>query len=382
VNIQLPPRRELPPEIKERMRPAFVRPSTRRRPWIVVAAAAVVLIVAGGVFVARSVHDQDPASIPDPAQPVDHNDLARCRIAVSDRDWTARYALRLRTRTVLLGTDSRICELLRSSVSVFDVSGVPAVRTPGGLVVGHPPVPVRSMSARMHEPSAGGTDRSPQSVATPELYLVDAVAKEPADAELILEFDDHPLTLPWRDIPHRGQSQTSFASRDLDRWSSVNLLARCLDHTVLIDRASPGYETDWQPAAMTTPLDSTRLGVQIAYNSQGEWGTCAIGKINDEPVAGTLTETVVGELTNYMAPMYKSWAASGHFVYAGRLDPSVAYVVLESPDGTQTSAPAPNAANSFAAQLSLRPGEKAPVGVKIALHGQGGELMYEGELTP
>ncbi|GLZ35943.1 hypothetical protein Lesp02_81300 [Lentzea sp. NBRC 105346] len=365
MTIQLPPRRELPPEIKERMRPRLTQ--TRHRTWIGAAAAAA-LIVAGGIITVQTTRDD--AEVPAPAQPAAKADIARCRTAFDNAGWRAKYALSFQARTVLLGTDGKICELGRSTATTVELGPATAVQTPSGLVMGVPPVRAKSMSARHTDPEKSLANWSPPTMITPDLFLVDASPNNVADSKLTLKFENHSVDLRWGDISRQGVPKDSFVSGDPNPASPVNVLARCLDNAIA-RRSSTGFEQDWRPGAMVRP------GVLTAFNSKGEWGTCPIDPNGNAPASldGTIA---FGPIANHWAPLFHTEFSDGRFFLAGLVDSTVARVVLVSSDGAGTGQPAEIDHGSFAAVINLRAGTES----KIRLYDINGTVVYDGPVKP
>lgn len=362
MNIELPPRRQLPPEIKERMRPAPPHRRPRGREWMGAAAAAV-LIVAGGVFLTQSVRHE-----PTPFAAVS-TDLTRCRVALHDDQWSVGNTLELRARKVLVGTDGRLCELTRTRVTTFDTSGATAVRTPSGLVVGRPPVPARSMSAHQHDPAAPQADWSPPTVITLDLFVVDADPTKPDNSVLRLDFEGHKVELALGDIPVRGTPQDSYPT-GVTMDFSPNILARCLDNAIP-QRAAPGIENDWEPGA----LAGRDPGVLLARNGKGDWGLCEIDKGVPDALTGTIARPAP---VNGIEVLHRSWVGTtGTFTIAG-LAPAAYQVQLETAEGALLAPAMPTVLGSFALQYQVPPAKFPPAGVTIKLLNRLNEVIYTG----
>ncbi|TWP46724.1 hypothetical protein FKR81_34620 [Lentzea tibetensis] len=360
MNIELPPRRQLPPEIKERMRPTITRARPRGRAWMGAAAAAA-LVITGGVFLTQSTQQHEPA----PFAAVSA-DLARCREALRDDRWSVVNTLELRARKVLVGIDGRLCELTRTRVTAFDAAGATAVRTPSGLVVGRPPVQARSMTAHQHDPAAPRADWSPPTVITLDLFLVDADPTKPENSTLTMEFDGHQVQLTFGDIPVRGTPQDSY-SNDASTAHSANLLDRCLDNAIP-KRAAPGFENDWQAGAMTGVP-----GVLLARNGKGDWGVCEV----DDAGSGALTGTIArNPAASGVEVLHRGWVAgTGTFTIAG-LAPAGTKVELDLGGGTVLAPPLPITLGSFALQHRFAPAANPPAGAMIKLVNSANEVIY------
>lgn len=365
MTIQPPPRRELPPHIKERMRPKLTTRTTHRA-WVGAAAAAL-LVIAGGVFVATQA--RSPQLTNSAAQPAAPYDVGRCRTALGNGDWDARYALHLMARTVLLGTDNQLCELTRSTITMLDVFDVPAVRTPSGLVAGRPPTG-GALTALQRDKDL---DSRPETVMTTELFLVDADQTKSPDSTLTLRFDGRQLNFRLGDIPGRGAPSESYASGDPSPASPVNVLARCQDNAVR-QRAAAGVETDWKPGASAGVGSTT--GVLLAYNSKGEWGSCETQRTEVGVLAGSIATPA---MTNYVAKLIDR-ADPGLHTIAGILEPSITSVELVSPPEGFFGEKVEVVGRSFAVQFKLPPGKDLPEPLTVRLYGPAGEVKYEGPL--
>ncbi len=149
--LPVPAHRELPDDVRERMRDRVMRGrrdrSSRRGPLLV--AAAVVLLAAGGVVVARSVGGEHPPAAgwtPVPADSVTteattDEDLARCGV-----DWRPDYTVVMRGRRIVVSPVNEFCELTYASVRtsakkdpVVVGDGVVLWQTPGHLTIGKAP---------------------------------------------------------------------------------------------------------------------------------------------------------------------------------------------------------------------------------------------------
>ncbi|MFI5606209.1 hypothetical protein [Amycolatopsis sp. NPDC051903] len=158
----LPPQRELPPEVRDRIRHRVhtgldaARPARRGRPvWL---AAAAVVVVATGVVFATGVPRGGSVA---PAQPVAPSEatqsLDRCWNAAKPydstlpvpSDWTFPFIFKHRDATVfaaMVGNRPLFCEVTLTTVTVSDPDAVPApvpgsaakvfLRTADGLVAG------------------------------------------------------------------------------------------------------------------------------------------------------------------------------------------------------------------------------------------------------
>ncbi|MEQ0563933.1 hypothetical protein ABJI51_33045 [Amycolatopsis sp. NEAU-NG30] len=166
-DLGLPPRRELPDDVRARLRAEVRRGMASRRPsraWYAAAAAAVVLLAAGAVVatqvIRQPVATPGPAPAPDPGPgdltldtQVATTALDRCWAAVqsagkADRvppraEWVPLFTEVLQTDAVVAATAAGkplFCETTETTVTLSDPGATPA-RTPGtgiGLLLHSP----------------------------------------------------------------------------------------------------------------------------------------------------------------------------------------------------------------------------------------------------
>jgi hypothetical protein len=280
--FDLPPRRALPADVKERMRPDYAEslqpPERGRRAPLAVAAA--VLLIAGGVaatqfvtqpfiYKARPGHERV-------VQP-SGQDLARCRTALGDQNWQSSEMVELGLSKVLVGQDGRFCELTRSKAFVASQSFRPANLQEGtvtyrshGIIAGIPPKDARTLKTGPKPEFRDQDFKTGDGVVTPHFFVVDTRYK---DAHFDLVFDDRAIPVP--DIPEKSITESqSFESGDPDPWTLVNVIARCTD-TSYQNGANADDLQNWEPL-LVSGLDQQE-GVLIAHREHDAWATCVFG---------------------------------------------------------------------------------------------------------
>ncbi|MDX8140884.1 hypothetical protein SK854_02085 [Lentzea sp. BCCO 10_0061] len=280
--FDLPPRRTLPADVKERMRPDFAEAaeSLGRRGRAPLAVAAAVLLIAGGVAAAQFV-----------VQPFIHNarpghervvqpsgmDLARCRTALGDQNWQSSEMVEFGLSKVLVGQDGRFCELTRTKAYVASQSFRPTDLREGtvtfrsyGIIAGIPPKDARTLKTGPKPEFRDQDFEAGDGVVTPHFFVVDTRYQ---NSYFDLVFDDRATPMP--DIPEGAvtESQT-FESGDPDPWTLVNVIARCTD-TSYQNGANAGDLQNWEPL-LVSGLDQ-RAGVLIAHREHDAWATCVFG---------------------------------------------------------------------------------------------------------
>lgn len=274
MTINLPPRRALPADVKERMRPAFTEPRARRNHASLAVAAGVALLVAGGVIVAQSFLDRsDPANArvvtPSPL------DLNRCRAALNDQNWRSNEMVVFDGRKVLVGKDSRFCELTRSRAYVITSGGAPALVDAGTITfrsehitAGVPPRNARTALAR--EAYRSNARASTEAVVTPDFFIAYSTTATTM-AEVV--FDDRTTLSPPTAILTTTESTNSFESGDGNPWAPVNTLARCIEDAVAEGSSSEDLQ-GWQPMLASGP-GKNQTGLLLARRADREWATCS-----------------------------------------------------------------------------------------------------------
>lgn len=273
MTINLPPRRELPADVKERMRPALTEARPRRNHTPLAVAASVTLLIAGGVAVIQSAtHDVDPGH--DRVVTPSGRDVDRCRTALNDQSWSSSEMVVFGPRKVLVGTDGRFCELTRSKAIVAPQGFEPTVLEAGrityrsgNVIAGVPPLGARTAKARE---SDGDRRTAANSVVTPDFFIVHSQAQILSDQ---LVFDDRTYPIPRFTSWSAEGTTDSFESGDKDPWTPVNLLDRCIDNSSSNNVMSAEELQGWEPL-QASGLEGHH-GVLIAHRAHREWATCA-----------------------------------------------------------------------------------------------------------
>jgi hypothetical protein len=283
MTIDLPPRRKLPADVKERMRPHFAEVRTRRNHAPLAAAAGVALLIAGGVTVTRFLV-QDPGTGHERVVVPSAQDVERCRTALNDPGWSSTEMVNFEQRKVLVGKDGRFCELTRSRGGVTPPNFQPTALDDGSitfrtrrLIAGVPPKGAHTAKVDP-EPSAmlpGSSD----AVVTSRFFIVYSYA---AGLFGSLTFDDRTF-----DIPRLGDPQTeealegaregksdSFPSGDPDPWAPVNLIARCADNGFSINNTSAEMLDGFEPL-IAYGLDRHN-GLLVAHRDHRDHAYCVI----------------------------------------------------------------------------------------------------------
>lgn len=284
MTISLPPLRELPADVKERMRPAFTEASTRRSHTPLAVAAAVALLIAGGVAVTHQMtRDADPADgrVVSPSG----LDVDRCRAALNDRSWSSSKMVVFGLHKVLVGDDGRFCGLTRSRAIVMSADARPLQMEAGSLVfrseniiAGVPPLGARQ--ARARELSPGNSSRgSTASVVTPEFFVTYAATGTNV-TEMV--FDDRTIPVAEGTAPALATKVDSFDSGDGNPWTPANLLARCVDNA---DRqGTPAEELQgWEPLISTSTTGAR--GMSLAHLGHRKWATCTFSQFGADILA-------------------------------------------------------------------------------------------------
>lgn len=276
MTVNLPPRRELPADIKERMRPDFAEPPHRNHNHIPFAVAAgVALLVAGGVAVTQSItdHDADPARgrLVSPSR----LDLDRCRAALADQDWHSNEMVVFKGRKVLIGDDARFCELTRTRAFVAAKSAAPVQLEAGTItyrsdkiIAGTPPL--GALKARARETNGTYSRGSNDAVTTPDFFV--AYLPTPIIVSELI-FDDRTVPVsPDATLPIASGS-ASFESGNGDPTTTDNRLARCLE--VSAPASLRALEPGWHPITSAGfGGDARGLIVARQDHAPGQYGVC------------------------------------------------------------------------------------------------------------
>ncbi|ANZ42166.1 hypothetical protein BBK82_45785 [Lentzea guizhouensis] len=345
MTIDLPPRRALPVEVKERMRPAFTG-APRRNHTPLAVAAGVALLIAGGVAVTQTTSDSaDPAH--DRVTAPSELDLARCRAALGDGGWRSTEMVVFDSRKVLIGADSRFCELTRSRAHVVNPAVAP-VRLEAGTVAyvsdnfiaGIPPL--GALSTRARESTSSYSRGSKDSVTTPDFF----VAYFPSKLAITqLVFDDRFVPLPPDATPPRSSGTDSFESGDSDPATLDNRLARCLDGAAATAplATAPG----WRPV-VAAGFDDGPTGVVVARQDghPDRYGVC---HGSSDTGFGTFTVNTTSERPRLTGVLNISGGA-GRQLIAGYAHPNGRFIEIDALGVPRVTVPVVD--GFFAAELS------------------------------
>lgn len=335
MTIDLPPRRELPADVKERMRPAFTESRTRRNHTPLAVAAGVALLVAGGVAVTQSFTDRTP----DPGRgrvvsPSGH-DLNRCRAALNDASWSSTEMVVFDGRKVLIGKDNRFCELTRSRAHVIISNPAPVQLEAGSItfssdhvIAGIPPL--GALTARAREAGSAYSRTSADAVVTPDFFI--AYSPAPFTVTEVV-FDDRTVPVPpGAELP-RAAITDSFESGDGNPWTQVNLLARCADNAV-----NEGAKSDelqgWQPL-LANGVES-REGLLLAHRDNREWATCLFSPWTGG--SSSLRQIYTVPPDPQRATMVGGYNSQGSFFLAARTHRTATTVEVSSEGGPPVTA--------------------------------------------
>ncbi|WP_433262601.1 hypothetical protein ACQPZF_29955 [Actinosynnema sp. CS-041913] len=300
---ELPPRRTLPPDVRERMRrKVFGRRTTARTP--LTAAAGVALLVAAGVVgvvVGQGAStDSDtmtsntttpPAAIltqrgfaaPDEVRQIDTTaeDTAACGF---DR---ALFTARLPGRRVLAAPGDRFCELTYSMVSVATAPDTTVGddarllwRSPTDVLVGR--VPPNTVRLQVVQPE----HNLPQAGAlVGDRYFV-TMATTTGLIAVILSFSgarpDASHSFNALDVPVRANTADRFPGGKSDAREGQTVLARCLDWAMRNSTARIEDTAHWQLGA-STGVD-TVAGLAVLRGPAGATAYCLMSEFRPTEV--------------------------------------------------------------------------------------------------
>ncbi len=277
MTINLPPRRELPADIKERMRPAFTDQSTqsRRNHTPLAVAAGVALLIAGGVAVTQSITDTDVDPARGRVSTPSVLDIARCRTALDDQNWSSNDMVVFEGRKVLVGKDSRFCELTRTRAYVVPTASAPVQLEAGTItyrsekiIAGIPPL--GALKARARETTSNYSRSSSDAVVTPDFFIA-FLPTMLTVTELVFDDRTVPVSL---DVPlPRAATSDSFERDNGDRNSDENRLARCLENSA--PNSPEASEPGWSPILIGySSTDTGSVIVARQDRDKSRYGIC------------------------------------------------------------------------------------------------------------
>lgn len=372
MTIDLPPRRELPAYVKERMRPDFAEARAHRNRTPLAVAAGVVLLIAAGVAVTQTTFDRTP----DPGRgrvvmPSDR-DLSRCRAALGDQKWSSTDMVVFGVHKILAGEDGRFCELSSSTAGVAAPDARPVqleagsiTYRSGSVIAGVPPL--GALKARAREVSASHNRASADAVVTPDFFVIHTPIPLTV-TELV--FDDRTVPLPPSATLPPAATSDSFESGDPDPWTPANIVARCADKAYASGTRAEDL-LGWAPL-LSTGIEQ-REGILVAHRDHREWATCTFMTDTDPlrphpglPEGAAKPAIVSGAFGN------------AGFLVAGRTTSTAKTVELRHPSTPAVSADVVE--GFFLARLPEPAGITDPRTVQITVRGARNEVVYEGPL--
>ncbi|WP_330277402.1 hypothetical protein OG205_18025 [Lentzea sp. NBC_00516] len=402
--FDLPPRRELPADVKERMRPDFAEPAavrTRRSRAPLAVAAGVTLLIAGGVAVTQSSSHQVGPGHVRVVTPSDQ-DLARCRTALEDQNWQSTEMAVFGLRKVLHGTDDRFCELTRSRAMVAEQRFKPVALQEGSItyrsnkiIAGVPPKGTTTARRdRVDTPPWVEPALDPEafndSVVTPSFFIIEIWGV--LDSTPTLFFDDRPEKTPPVSA-HSATIKESFESGDPDRKSLVNILAKCTDKAWEETGVHAERLEKWEPV-IATGLEEWN-GALLARRGDAEFGYCSfysttatkpfsiIDDVQEEPDEPYLIAQAPTDVINHGAAIL----SVGQYTVIGRLGRCTGSVEVSDRDGPAVTAEL--ADGFFLANVPLKDGREDlkkpddpldPGRLHVVVRDENNEVAYDGEL--
>lgn len=375
MTIDLPPRRALPADVKDRMRPAFTETPSRRNRVPLAVAAGAALLIAGGFAVTRpATHDIDPGR--DRIVAPSSQDLARCRTALNDQSWSSTEMVVFGLRKVLIGADRRFCELTRSQAVVMPSGFQPTqldagsiTHRSGQVVAGVPPLGARTVKAR--EAGSGYSRGFSDGVVTPDFFIVHSLYAMTANQ---LIFDDRTVPIPQM-LSMSAEGETdSFDSGDSNPVAPVNLLARCIDNAF---NSGTGVDDlqGWEPL-LTSGLDRPS-GMLLAQRDHREWATCVISS-GSRPNRLSLIRTTSDNPDS--SQVVGGYQTGSEFIMAGRTSRSAKSVEVSGAGGSPVTAEV--ADGHFIARLPITGGEMvSPARLRLTARNAANEVVYEGGIS-
>lgn len=373
MTIDLPPRRVLPEDVKVRMRPAFAEARARNHIPLAVA-AGVMLLIAGGVALTQpGTRDADPGR--DRLTTPSSQDVARCRAALNDQNWSSTEMAVFGLRKVLVGEDGRFCALTRSRASVAPPGFQPSQLEAGSItfrsstvIAGVPPLGARTVKAR--EAGASYSRGSSDGVVTPDFFIVHTQSAMLSN-ELI--FDVATVPIPQTtSLPAEGETD-SFDSGDGNPATPVNILARCIDNA-LNNSARVEDLQDWEPL-QTYGLDRHN-GLLLAHRGHREWATCIVA--GGRPLDLSLIRTRPDGPD--AAQLVGGYESGDEFIMVGRTTPAAKSVEVSGAGGPPVTADV--ADGHFIVALPTTGGVViSPGRLRLVARNAANEVVYEGGLS-
>lgn len=401
MNIQLPPRRVLPPEVKERMRPRLPRSASRRAP--LAAAAVVVLLAAGGVVLTRSAQDRgepltpplsstptSTSTTPPPdmrprTEPTTADDLVRCAVD----GLRARFTLVKPGVRLVVGEDWQFCELTYTRVATSsaspprltlagDADSTVVWQSATGVVVVTAPENAREVVvAKTAEgsPEPGGVLRD--GLAFVWQLQDDTITFVLPDRQVTATVDPialHSPTHKWY------QARDAFPGGGADPTTAANQAARCVDfglrqpaHPLIRE---PGWDKvgdpgRWRPGARVGGGTDSAYGLLVLHDGAGGLGFC---ELNDG-LAASMSWARQEPTGDSPARLAMSMGFSGTLLVSGPVTPEVGEVELTDQDGQPFEAQVLD--GTWAAKMGSHTGGK----IRMKVLDRAGAVLHEGELA-
>lgn len=370
MTIDLPPRRKLPADVKDRMRPEFTEARTRRNHTPLAVAAGVALLIAGGLVLTQSAgRDVEPGR--DRVVAPSSRDLDRCRVALNDPNWSSTAMVVFGLRKVLVGTDGRFCELTRAQAGVAPPGFQPTQLEAGSItyrsshiIAGVPPLGAQKAKAREGDPN--NRRGSSASVVTPDFYVVHV---QPSMYANELVFDDRAFAIPRFTSWSAEGITESFESGDANPQAPVNLLGKCVDHAFNNNTMSTEELQGWEPLQVSGP--DGRPGLLLAHRAHREWATCTFSGAGPSGLSPIRTDSDDPDATR----MVGGYQTGNEFVMIGRTNRSAKTVELQraSPVTAEVTD------GHFIVRLFVTIGETfSPDRERIVARNARNEIVYEG----
>ncbi|GAA3627444.1 hypothetical protein GCM10022267_12190 [Lentzea roselyniae] len=268
MTIDLPPRRRLPADVRERMRPDFTEVRSRRDHTPLAVAAGVALLIASGIAITQSVVDRTPAPGRGDVHTPSSQDLSRCRAALNDPNWSSTEMVVFGLQKVLVGENSRFCELAASTAGVAAPDARPVQLEAGSItyrsgqiIAGVPPL--GALTARAREVSTSHSRASSAAVVTPDFFVIHTPVPLTV-TELV--FDNRTVPLPAGAVLPAAATFDSFESGNADPWTPANIVARCADNAYANGTRAEDLR-GWEPLI-------SAQGILVAHRDHREWATC------------------------------------------------------------------------------------------------------------
>lgn len=367
--IQLPPRRALPHEVRGQLRDRVLGTSRRHDGRAALAVAAtVVLLAAGGVVVGQSVRSHDDTS-PAAQQrvspllqlgPPTQDELDRCSAVAKTSNWNTQVSVRPAGRTLLFG--DRYCEVTRTSVALSAPQPVPkrldgvdadvTYLSPNGFIVGTAPTGTQTVTADFGVRGDDNISGKARTVVINGLFAIDVNTYWRTGNPATFEFGDaraavvKGVTTIETLEGQRGSIHDTFPSGNPDPRAPVNQLARCVDNTLIQGlNEGPGMQIPENLMPGARIGDGGLGSVLVGYNDRGAIGICTVEmKLTEVYPSGPGGMPHVATPSSIPGRPYSVWylqhrgGQDGFYTIAGTVSPQVARLELITPDGTRARA--------------------------------------------